>query len=737
MRPPSLSRLIAAAAAAARAAAAAVPGVVVALMLAAPALAQQASTPAPGQIAPDTRVQSGDQPAIGPPAAAQTGANDQTGPAAAAPPPAAGEPSELPKIAEREIQGPTPGPAYDEWEKVARRAETALEEARASNAAFEQLRGELVIWRGTFQSAQSANQTRIDTLKAQIAALGPVPADGTPEATDLAARRSELQSQLARLEAPRRAADEAFSRADNLIREIDATIRERQANALLKLGPSPLNPKNWPIALSALTGTLGAIGKETAAAVHNRLQMADARAHLPLTLAYLLLALLLVLRAPRWLGRIETHLAAGRSSQVSGLIGFLSSLTQVVAVVAGFALIQAAVESSNLTGYRGDVLVGTIGSLGFFVAVAAWLGANIFPRGEDGNEVLGLPPERRREGRLFSTVLGALIWSIVVIRSLSDFESYLDEARAVLQFPVLLVAGLCLVRLGQLIGHRRPDEDEAQQSSVFRLRLARVTGRFIMVFGVIGPALAAIGYQSAASFLTFPTAVTLALLAMLVLLQSVITRIYGLVTRKTETEVKEALAPVLVGMVLTLLSLPLFALVWGARVADLTELWTRFRDGYAVGGTRISPAMFLTFLVVFAIGFGITRLVQGTLRASVLPKTRIDPGGQTAIVSGVGYIGIFIAGAVRHHLDRHLAVVAGLRRRRADPWHRLRAAEHRLELRRRHHHADRAADRRRRLDRGRRPYRASSRTSRCARPGSRPSTRPMSSCRTPISSRAR
>src|SRR5690606_30698518 len=135
-------------------------------------------------------------------------------------------------------------------------------------------------------------------------------------------------------------------------------------------------------------------------------------------------------------------------------------------------------------------------------------------------------------------------------------------------------------------------------------------------------------------------AVTLALLAALVLLQTFLTRLFALATRKSDAEMREALAPVMIGLVLSLGSLPLFALVWGARVADLTEIWDRFRSGYALGDIRISPAMFLTFALVFAIGFALTRLVQGTLRATVLPKTRIDPGGQTAIVAGIGYLGI-------------------------------------------------------------------------------------------------
>jgi small-conductance mechanosensitive channel len=121
--------------------------------------------------------------------------------------------------------------------------------------------------------------------------------------------------------------------------------------------------------------------------------------------------------------------------------------------------------------------------------------------------------------------------------------------------------------------------------------------------------------------------------------------------------------PVLLGFAWVLLSLPVFLLIWGARPSDLAELWHAFLQGYTFAGITLSPTAFITLSIVFALGFGVTRLVQTGLRTTILPKTRIDTGGRTAILSGVGYVGVFVSAmlaVVAAGIDlSSLAIVAG------------------------------------------------------------------------------
>jgi small-conductance mechanosensitive channel len=131
-------------------------------------------------------------------------------------------------------------------------------------------------------------------------------------------------------------------------------------------------------------------------------------------------------------------------------------------------------------------------------------------------------------------------------------------------------------------------------------------------------------------------------MALISLLQGVVFDLYALATKRQDPA-RDALAPTLIAIALATASLPLFALVWGVRIETLNEWWQAFLRGFRIGEARIAPENFLTFTIVFAIGYALVRLLKNVLRTSVLPKTKLDSGGTNAIISGTGYVGITIA----------------------------------------------------------------------------------------------
>ncbi|KAF0677538.1 DUF3772 domain-containing protein [Profundibacterium mesophilum] len=563
-------------------------------------------------------------------------------------------------------QAPTADSAA--WAILADRAEGIIESGDSSEEALTRLREELVVFRQQFLEAQDANASRIATLGNQIAALGPEPAEGDPaEPEEIAARRSELEAQMARLQAPGLRAEEAYNRANGLVAEIDITLRERQASALRKQGPSPLNPALWPEAWSVFTKSLLDLKDEIVVSTSTGEQREQLKQHLPQILFYLVIAAALVLRGRVWMEQLTLAIYSGRRFQGTGVAAFLASLFQVIVPVLGMIALRQAFLASGLLGLRGQILAEALPAVGVILFSGLWLGGRLFPRSENEPTPLALRHEQRIEGRWYLSLLGLLLSLLLLVGRLAEFDSYSDGVTAVLLFPLIVATGLIVARVGMLISaavvYTHDDSDPAPADRGYLQRAFGLVGKLTILSGIAGPVLAAAGYLNAGVALIFPTVLTLALLGTLALLNILVRDIYALLRGRSPEDAAEALTPILVSFVLVLLSLPLFALIWGARVTDLWEVWTRFQEGFAVGETRISPSDFLTFVIVFAIGYIVTRLLQSTLKVNILPKTRMDTGGRNAITAGVGYIGIFaasIAAITTAGIDlSSLAIVAG------------------------------------------------------------------------------
>jgi small-conductance mechanosensitive channel len=553
------------------------------------------------------------------------------------------------------------GPDYALWERIASRAEEQIGDPATTNLGLEQIRAQIVDWRARFLEAQNANQARIETLRGQIAALGPPPAEGAVEAPAIAERRRELGEALARLQAPGIAAEEAYRRADGLVREIDRILRDRQADALMRLWPAPVNPANWPAGIAALSLTARDLWTEVAEGWAMPSRRAEFRAALPKSLGLTLLALVLLLRGRRWMLRAAAALEAGRVARGRAVSAFVVSLGQIAVPFAGLLALVEAVRATGLVGLVGDVLLGALPQAGLTVLVALWLGARIFVRGEE--RFLNLPPDRLAEGRFHVGALGLLL-ALDALRA--AFIAPVDEveaANAVLAYPLILLSGIALFRIGQLMSAHARSEAGASEAVGFRERMTVLLGRATMAVAVGGPAMGAIGYVAAAAAVVYPAVLSLALLAGLLILQRLIGDLYALAIGADEETARRALVPVLFGFALAILALPVLALIWGARDSDLIEIWARFRDGVVIGGTRIAPTDFVTFALVFALAFMGTRLLQGALQSTVLPRTTLDSGAQKAVVAGVGYVGIIIAALLAFSaagIDlSSLAIVAG------------------------------------------------------------------------------
>ena len=552
----------------------------------------------------------------------------------------------------------------DRWDSVAERAEQAVDEGTSSSETFETLRNRIAGFRAEFDAARKANADRIASLRNQLAALGEPPAEGAePEPADVAAKRTELEETLAAFLAPVQVADAAYRRADGLVGEIDSILRDRQTEKLLAADPSPLNPVYWGTAWSDLRSAFAALWVDRTS-LDNEAKRQELRDNLLLVICLGALGLVLVFRGRRWatmlVGRLRRHGARGL-----GIWRFLVSLLRIFLPLIGLVSLSYAVILTGYLGLRGTELMQLIPVLGAMILGFRWVSERVFSRDDDEALIL-LSGEARAEARFWVNAITLLIICSTLLLEVLDLHDAERTSSDVVAFPFTALIAFALYRLGLLLRGFSEETDGEAEAEISRsgnfARVVRGFGTASVVVAVVSPLLMAAGFVNASDQLQQPFVITLVLMGLVLALQRFSADVYGAVTGQG-AQAREALMPVLFGLVLVLLAAPVLALIWGARVADLSEMWAAFSQGFAIGDTRISPTDFLTFLIIFAIGYVITRLLQGALRTNVLPKTRLDIGGQNAIVSGLGYVGIFLAALIAitgAGIDlSSLAIVAG------------------------------------------------------------------------------
>jgi len=528
-------------------------------------------------------------------------------------------------------------PYYTAWQETAQRAEKAIDANRASNAALEELRAQLVIYRQTFLEERDRNSSRIGTLKSQLSALGEAPAEGQEEPAGIADLRARLNTQLSDLQVPSVVAQEAYSRADGLISELDRIVRERQTRELLSRGETPLNPAGWTVAVKDLSALLRDLRNETVSSWQAARDLNQLRDNAPLILLFTIAGLVLLARGRGWAENAGGRLRdlGGRGT---GVWRFIVSLGRIGLPLLGLYLITRAVNASEAIGLRGTVFLNALPVWGTIILGFLWLGDRVYSK-RDNDALIPLPAPARAAARrnfLYMALLLVLYRTIALIETVQPIS---EASRAVMVFPIILAAAVVLLRLRRII---LVDDPESETMPAGMRRMAPGLRWLSLAAAGVAPLLAAAGYQTLAEAIVFPAMMTIAVVCMVLVLQRFVSDIYGWVSGRGAA-IEESIVPALAGFALSVLALPVLALIWGARVADLTEVWARFLAGFNVGETNISPVDFLTFAMVFGIGYVATRAFQGALSSSLLPRTGLDAGGQNAVVSGTGYVGILLA----------------------------------------------------------------------------------------------
>ena len=116
--------------------------------------------------------------------------------------------------------------------------------------------------------------------------------------------------------------------------------------------------------------------------------------------------------------------------------------------------------------------------------------------------------------------------------------------------------------------------------------------------------------------------------------------------RRQSLELLSILLAGILSLVLLLIGVMLILAPWGIESTDMLASVRAAIFGFKVGDVSISLASTVFALLIFAIGWGLTRGLQHWLDVNLLPKTQLDLGLQNSIRTSIGYIGVVLAVAL-------------------------------------------------------------------------------------------
>ncbi len=101
-----------------------------------------------------------------------------------------------------------------------------------------------------------------------------------------------------------------------------------------------------------------------------------------------------------------------------------------------------------------------------------------------------------------------------------------------------------------------------------------------------------------------------------------------------------------INVMILIIFLPLTLLMWGFQPGDIQAWAYKLGAGFTIGSFVFSPTGILTGILVFVVGYFLTRWFQGWLDGSVMARGRVDEGVRNSIRTVVGYAGLALAAIV-------------------------------------------------------------------------------------------
>lgn len=499
-----------------------------------------------------------------------------------------------------------------------------------------------------------AFRTRLAEINARVQQLGPAPAAGQPPEPDIvSAERQALTSEKAEINAVISQAQALSIRISGLIDQIGNMRSALFRNLLTKryVLSDALSPQVFSDARDEFRNFYKAVSSWLSFAFKFKFQ-----AILAATFVALGLALVLLVGGRRLFGRVfEADPTNEDPSYLSRLsVAFWSTLLPTLAVG---AFLGSTIFFFNYY----NVLRGDIGL--FLNALASVIGV-VFCVNRLTNAALS---PRLPNWRLIPVETGPARWlvrlatAMAVVISFNTFLSIVNDKMGsplsltiARSFLATIIVGVILILMAMLRPFRARDGSWRPWPAWLRY-LALSLGLFTIIAALLG-------YIGLALFVSLQVVVTgTALITAYIgflsaqaigeegaFANTTVGRWLSVNSSYEDTALDQLglVVSVAINLMIVLVFLPLILLMWGFQLGDIQAWAYRLATGITIGSVTISVTGILSGVVVFIIGYFLTRWFQGWLDGSVMARGKVDTGVRNSIRLAIGYAGVALAALV-------------------------------------------------------------------------------------------
>ncbi|OAE47124.1 mechanosensitive ion channel family protein [Agrobacterium tumefaciens] len=496
---------------------------------------------------------------------------------------------------------------------------------------------------------------RLDQIKTRLDALGAAPGEGQPpEASMVTEERNRLTAERGEVNAVAGEVEATANNAAQISNNITAVRRALFAATLFKR--TEVSAQTLGDASSAFLTELSNLNNAFSSWAtyvwnYKRLPMFGA-----VTLS-IMAALLFLVGGYRLFGsRMERRAFTGEPSYLRRLsVAFWSTMVQSLSLF--LFLVTSAFFLDNFNVLRSDIapiLFGAMAVTGFVYFVSRLSYAIFAPT----------QPEWRllKVSNKGAHTLSSAVLLMALVNGLDYLFGTISETlysplivTVAKSFVASIIIGLILLTVSFL----RPVIGEGQDSDTGHQRLPRWLVILLRVGGLILIGACLTGYVGLARFLATQIVATGAVLATMYigilsgkaisrqgafaesLAGRYLARRYGLgVVPLDQAGLVAGLGIYVVALAF---GVPLILFSWGFQPGDIESWAYRLLTGITVGNASISLIGIFGGILVFAIGYIITRWFQKWLDSNVMARGQVDAGVRNSVKTGIGYLGIAVA----------------------------------------------------------------------------------------------